>query len=89
MTAMAVVHATGVNWDSVGVIVGCVVACLTFLAGIQERHNRKIRGDITDAVSHLGEVLGERLETKTNVAHLSARVAVVEAEQRRRWRWWH
>lgn len=86
--ALQTVHTTGVNWDSVGIIIGAVLACLTFLTGLQERRNRQIRGDITEAVAHLGEVLGERLETKANVAHLTARVAVVEAEQRRRWRWW-
>ena len=81
------VHTTGVNWESVAVIVGSLVACLTFLGTVIERRNRQIRSDITGAVTHLGEVLGERLETKANVAALSGRVAVLEAERARRRRW--
>lgn len=85
--AIQTVHTSGVNWESVAVIVGSLVACLTFLGTIIERRNRQIRSDITGAVTHLGEVLGERLETKANVAALSGRVAVLEAERARRRRW--
>jgi len=87
MIALETVRTTGLNWQSIGVIVGTIIACLTFMVLVQERRNRAVRQDITEAVTHLGDVLEERLETKTTVAALAARVAVVESETRHHRRW--
>jgi hypothetical protein len=43
-----------------------------------------MKEDVKEAVNHLAEVLGERLETKDTVSKLTARVAVIEDRERRR-----
>jgi hypothetical protein len=77
----ATVHTTGLNWESLGVIITAIVAAAGLLITVQERRTKAIRDEIKEAVDHLGQVLTERLETKGSVAVLSERVARLEGHE--------
>jgi hypothetical protein len=81
---MAVVHTTGVNWESVGTILGGFATFASLVLYVITRIIRAMKEDVKEAVNHLAEVLGERLETKDTVSKLTARVAVIEDRERRR-----
>ena len=85
LAAIPVVHTTGVNIESLAIILGGIAAMASAIVVIQERRTRAIRdqaddirGEIKTAVEHLGDVLTARLETKDKVSTLNARVARVE-----------
>lgn len=77
MLAAQAVHTVGVNWESVSVIVASVVAAVGAVAAY-------IRRSVKGSIDNLAQVLTERLETKTTVAALTTRVAVLEVERRAR-----
>lgn len=76
----AIVHTTGINWESVGAILGGVAAFLTVVGAFVSYIIRGVRLEIKDSVEQLGIVLTERLETKQSVAALTVRVAVLESK---------
>jgi hypothetical protein len=78
--ALGAVHTTGVNWDSVGVLLAGVVAAAAFLDRLQARRHKSVRDEIASSVNHLGQVLNERLETKDTVHMLAVRVAFLEGK---------
>jgi hypothetical protein len=80
------VHTTGVNWQSVGVIVallGVLVAVLLWYFDRREKvradESEILRREITGAVNHLSTVLLAKLETKETVSRISERLSRVEA----------
>jgi hypothetical protein len=73
------VHATGVNWDSVAVILAGFSAVIGLTIALQERRNSQIKSDISISVNHLSDVLQAKLETKETVAAMSERLARLEA----------
>lgn len=79
--AVAPVHTTGVNWESViTIVLSILVAFATVGAFLDVRLRRRqedTKNEITEAVSHLSAVLLERLETKENVASLRTEVATL------------
>jgi hypothetical protein len=76
--ALVAVRTTGINWESVGVIVGSVVALIAFLVSVQDRRNATVQHSIQESVDHLSDVLIAKLETKETVAKLSERIARLE-----------
>lgn len=76
--AATAVHTTGINWESLAVIFGGFAAIATLLIGWIDRRQARIRGEITDSVNHLSEVLLAKLETKDAVAKISERLARLE-----------
>jgi hypothetical protein len=72
------VHTSGINWESVSVIGGFVIAAMTFLMLLMERRNTQIKNDITSSVNNLGTILEAKLETKQTVAGISERLARIE-----------
>lgn len=88
--AVATVHTTGVNWESVSVIVALVTVLMTVVLWIisrrdrrQQQENQAVKQEIADAINHQSEVLLAKLETKDTVARISERLAAVEAALRR------
>jgi hypothetical protein len=79
MIAQATVHTSGVNWESVSVIAGVIVATMAFFVGVVNRRSDAVRGEIKEAVDHLSEVLVGKLETKDAVNSLAQRVTRIEA----------
>ena len=86
MIAQGVVRTVGINWESVGVIVGLVGVVVTVMLWAMNRREhraetatREARTDMTNALDHLTEVLLAKLETKETVARISERLARVEA----------
>lgn len=80
MLSLQTVQTTGINWESVSVIVGTLgtllIGCLAFFLGLIQKHNTQIRHDISSSVDHLSEVLTAKLETKDAVNEL--RIEFVE-----------
>lgn len=77
------VHTTGINWQSIGVILAALVALLAFLVGFQEHRNTAVKDQIRASVDHLSEVLTGKLETKEAVSRLSERIARLEGPAQR------
>lgn len=77
-----VVHDLGINWATVGIILGGFAALISLLISIQERRNRAIKDQIVESVDHLSEVLMAKLETKETVAGLNVRIARLEGASR-------
>jgi len=84
MLGQAISHVPGINWETVGVLGGAIIAALAFLTGLQARRNKAIRDEITEAVILLDEAPTEKLETKVAVAQLTERVARLEGPDLRR-----
>lgn len=80
MIAGTLTHGTGLNLDSIGIIVGAIAAAVGVLIGLQERRNKTITEQITTSVDHLSDVLLAKLETKETVAGLSVRLARIEGQ---------
>lgn len=85
MIASASVHTIGINWESIGVILGFVTLGFTMLAywmtrrdAKQEVRNNEIKDEISQSVNHLSDVLLAKLETKEAVARISERLARLE-----------
>lgn len=70
MIAQAVVHTTGINIESVAVIVGAVVGLLTLVLAWTSRKQSQLQLEIAAAVNHQTELLMLKLETKDNVNDL-------------------
>jgi hypothetical protein len=80
-----VVHTTGVNWQSIGVIAAIIGVAVTVILAMlarrdrrMEQQNTEIKDEISNAVNHLSEVLLARLETKETVSKISERLARLE-----------
>jgi len=84
MIAQATVHTTGINWESVGTMLGGFAAFAGVLVAIVNRRSKIVTKEIGEAVDHLAEVLNERLATKDTVSDLATKVAVLEERDRRR-----
>lgn len=81
-SAAAAVHTTGVNWESLGVIIAAIATGCTIFFTISERRSARIERQITGAVNGLSDVLLAKLETKETVSAL--RVTVAELQQWKR-----
>lgn len=84
--ALQAVRTTGINWESVAAIAAIVGILLTVLLWVFGRQDKRreaqaaeLRGDMTNSLDHLAEVLTAKLETKDTVARISERLARVEA----------
>ena len=77
------VHTTGIDWESVGTIIGGFAAFATLILIIIWRVTGAVRREIAESVTHLAEILNSRLETKDTVARLTTRVAVLEERDKR------
>jgi hypothetical protein len=80
------VQTTGVNWESVGVIIAAISVIVTVMLWIFARQDKRrehtaieLRDDMRHALDHLSDVLTAKLETKDTVARISERLARVEA----------
>jgi hypothetical protein len=80
------VHTSGVNWESVGVIVAAISVIITVMLWVFARQDRRrertaieLRDDMRHSLDHLSDVLTAKLETKDTVARISERLARVEA----------
>jgi hypothetical protein len=80
VTAAAAVHTTGINWESIAVIAGVIVAALGFITNRQEKRSTSIETAITTAVRNLAIVLEAKLETKEVVSNLRERIVRLEVE---------
>lgn len=72
-------HTSGINWESVAVIVGgigtFVLGALIWVVQLIERRNRAVKDEITNAVNNLATVLEAKLETKDAVNQLRVEMA--------------
>jgi hypothetical protein len=80
MLAIQTVHTSGVNWTSIAVIVGSIVASLTLVMTIIGRWNKTVKDDITRSVDNLSEVLTAKMETKETVNQLRLEVAELRGQ---------
>jgi hypothetical protein len=82
--AVATVHTSGINWESVAAIVGgigiFVLSALIWVVQLVEKRNRAVRDEITNAVTNLGIVLEARLETKDSVNQLRIELAQLKGQ---------
>ena len=74
--AVATVHTSGINWESVATIITAIIVVSTAITGYVGRQ-------ITHAVTDLGDRLEAKLETKETVARIDTRLTVLEATMRR------
>jgi hypothetical protein len=86
MVAIETVHTSGINIESLAVILGGFAACFALLlAWLNRREDRAdkrdqaTRKEITTAVENLSTVLTAKLETKEVVAGMNVRIARIEA----------
>jgi len=87
MVATAVVHTTGINWQSLGVIIAAVATLIGILTWHISRRDAQHRAQIlrqeeriTHSVDDLRAVLLEKLETKENVAAIRIDMATLKAD---------
>lgn len=82
--AEATVHTSGINIESVLTIIGALVVAIvavgTWLDQRVKNRQDATKAEISEAVTHLSEVLLERLETKENVANLRTQVATLSVQ---------
>lgn len=57
-----VVHTTGVNWQSVGTIIGCIVAALGLVSGWINSTIERHRKDTSARVEEMSRAIGGRLD---------------------------
>jgi hypothetical protein len=84
MIDISTVHTSGINWESVGTILGGFAGVGGLILAIVGRISKSIRAEIKESVDHLAEVLNERLATKEAVSKLETEVAVLQERDRRR-----
>lgn len=79
------VHTSGINWASVGAIIGGITVVLSIMGWIfarrdkkNEEQNEAIKQEISTAIENLSTVLLAKLETKEKVAQISERLARLE-----------
>ena len=88
----AVVHTTGINWESIGAILGGFgTATSVLLAYVGRRADKRdalhasqmrdVREDFQTGLRQMGTLLSAKLETKETVANLGQRVARLEGER--------
>lgn len=84
MMALATVQTSGINIQEVLTIIGAlvvaVVAVGTWLDQRVKNRQDATKAEISEAVTHLSDVLLERLETKENVANLRTQVATLSVQ---------
>jgi hypothetical protein len=87
---MVTVHTSGVNWESLSVILVAIgVAFSVFTWVILRRdskrqvQNEEIKTEIKVAVDHLAEVLLLKLETKETVSKIESRLSRIEGAMSR------
>lgn len=72
------VHTSGINWESVAVIVSAIVGCVgAFTAWVGRQ--------ITVSINHLSDTLMAKLETKENVTAINLRLTTLEQTVRDKW----
>lgn len=71
---VAAVHTTGINWQSIGVILTGVAITGGFIAYL----NRSLTTRITAAVTGLSDSLEGKLETKDTVTAINIRLTAAE-----------
>lgn len=92
MNLAAAVQTTGINWESVGVIIAALTVIVTIMLYVLSRKDRRqhdssvqlearfseMQQEFTTAINHLSDVLMAKLETKESVARISERLARLE-----------
>jgi hypothetical protein len=77
------VHTSGVNWESLGVIISALVfvfGLVTWRQAQSDRKNERTKNEITVSVDNLRDVLLEKLETKENVNQIRVDMAGLKAD---------
>lgn len=72
---MSTVHTTGINWESVLVLVGAIVTILSVVIGAFLRQQGNA---IKNAMNNMTVMLEAKLETKEKVAEIARDVAVLK-----------
>lgn len=72
---MTTVHTTGINWESVLVLVGAIVTILSVVIGAFLRQQGNA---IKNAMNNMTIMLEAKLETKEKVAEIARDVAVLK-----------
>jgi sensor domain CHASE-containing protein len=87
MLVATYVHTEGINWASVAAIAAVVGVIVSVLLWIFARWNRRreieaagLRQEMKDGLEHLATVMEAKLATQQAVAHISERLARVEAK---------
>jgi hypothetical protein len=73
--ASVAVHTTGVNWETVGVIVSLVSVLMTVIMYMFNRWDKRIK----TALDAQTDLLMAKLETRETVSKITERLARVEA----------
>lgn len=72
---MSTIHTTGINWESVLVLVGAIVTILSVVIGAFLRQQGNA---IKNAMNNMTVMLEAKLETKEKVAEIARDVAVLK-----------
>lgn len=78
--AIQTVHTTGINWESLAVILGGFAAVIAVLQTFTSRRQARLESSIADAVNHQTEILMAKLETKENVNELRIKMAEMQGQ---------
>jgi hypothetical protein len=81
MTLAAVVHTTGINWESVTAIVGCIVLLMTTIGGIFAWY---VSIRITSAIDRFRVDVVTTLAVRVAAVELKQEVAEKKDEKKRR-----
>lgn len=78
-----VVHTTGINWESIGILftgMGAVlIAGLTYITSRSDKREERTRGEIATAINSQTNILMAKLETKDAVNAIDKRLVAIEA----------
>lgn len=83
MLASEVVHTTGLNWESLGVIIAAftfIFTAFTWFIVRRDSQNDRQKNETAQAVKNLETVLLEKLETKENVNQIRVTLATLQAD---------
>lgn len=85
LLSSAVVHTTGINWESIGAIAGIVTAlfgAFTWYVARRDKAQRelvsKIEKNTSSSIDNLSTLLLEKLETKENVNQIRVDMAAIK-----------
>lgn len=78
VSAQEAVKTTGLNWESLSVIVGAFAAVAAVMLTWTEHRAVNQKTQIADAVNYMAQVLEAKLETKEVVTQISIRLARLE-----------
>lgn len=79
--AVQTVQTTGINWESLSVIVGSFAAVAAVMLAWTEHRSSGTRQQITDAVTSMSQILEAKLETKEAVNSINIRLARLEGSR--------